>query len=143
MAISETGKGSGKRILVVEDNEDNRDVVVLRLKAMGYEILEASNGVEALRVSAWSKPDLIFMDLKMPVMDGWETTKALRETPWGKDLPVIALTAHTSEEDRDRAFQVGCNEFIAKPVLDYQAIQRKVQCLLVGTSGPEHKPARP
>jgi CheY-like chemotaxis protein len=137
MTIAETGEKCPKKILVVEDNEDNRDIVVLRLKAMGhYEILEASNGREALKIAARSKPDLIFMDLKMPVMDGWEATKALRETEWGKKLPIIALTAHTSDEDREKAFQVGCNDLVAKPVLDYRAIQKKLQQLLADTRYP-------
>jgi len=144
MTIAETGGKSPKRILVVEDNEDNRDVVVLRLKAMGfYDVLEASNGIEALKIAARSKPDLIFMDLKMPIMDGWEATKALRETEWGKGMPIIALTAHTSDEDRAKAFHAGCNDFVAKPVLDYGAIQKKVQQLLIPTTPGEHKRTRP
>jgi two-component system cell cycle response regulator DivK len=143
MTIAETAKTPAKKILVVEDNEDNRDVVVYRLKAMGYEILEASNGLEALKVTAWSKPDLIFMDLKMPIMDGWEATEALRKTEWGRELPIIALTAHTDEEDRQKAFQVGCDDFVAKPVLDYHAIQKKVQQLLVRSTGSEDKRTHP
>jgi CheY-like chemotaxis protein len=143
MTIAETAKTPAKRILVVEDNEDNRDVVVYRLKSMGYEILEASNGLEALKVTAQSKPDLIFMDLKMPVMDGWEATEALRKTEWGRELPIIALTAHTDEEDRQKAFQVGCDDFVAKPVLNYQAIQKKVQQLLVRSTGSEDRRTHP
>jgi CheY-like chemotaxis protein len=143
MTIAETAKTPAKRILVVEDNEDNRDVVVYRLKSMGYEILEASNGLEALKVTAQSKPDLIFMDLNMPVMDGWEATEALRKTEWGRELPIIALTAHTDEEDRQKAFQVGCDDFVAKPVLNYQAIQKKVQQLLVRSTGSEDRRTHP
>ena len=70
------------------------------------------------------------MDLNMPVMDGWEATSALRKTEWGKTLPVIVLTAYTTEEDRQRAFEAGCNDFIAKPILDYRIIQKKVEQLL-------------
>jgi len=131
MTIAQTREKPPRKILVVEDSEDNRDIVVLRLKRMGsYAVLEASNGKEALELAAQSKPDLIFMDLNMPVMDGWEATSALRKTEWGKTLPVIVLTAYTTDEDRQRAFEAGCNDFIAKPILDYQIIQKKVEQLL-------------
>lgn len=118
---------SKKKILVVEDNEDNRELLVFRLQRLGYEILVATNGKEALETAAQQKPDLIFMDLKMPVMDGWEATRALRETDWGKDLPVIAVTAHALDEERKKAFSAGCNGFIAKPILDYSIVQRKIE----------------
>ena len=120
-----------KKILVVEDNEDNREVLVYRLKNLGvFEILVASNGKEALETAPQSKPDLILMDLKMPVMDGWAATQTLRQTGWGKDLPVIAVTAHAMEGDRERALNAGCNDFISKPIMDYSIIQRKIQELL-------------
>lgn len=90
--------------------------------------LVASNGKEAIETASQAKPDLIFMDLRMPVMDGWEATRALRQTDWGKDLPVIAVTAHAMEEDRKKALNAGCNEFILKPV-DYTIIQRTIQRL--------------
>ncbi len=121
---------SKKKILVVEDNEDNREIFVYRLRQLGFEILEASNGKEAIETASQAKPDLIFMDLKMPVMDGWEATQALRQTEWGKDLPVIAVTAHAMEEERKRAMSAGCNGFIAKPILDYSIIQRKIRKFL-------------
>lgn len=118
------------KILVVEDNEDNREILVFRLKQLGFETLVASNGKEALEAAAQSRPDLIFMDLRMPVMDGCAAVRALRQTEWGKDLPVIAVTAHAMEEDRERALSAGCNEFIPKPIMDYSVIQRTIQRLL-------------
>lgn len=121
---------SKKKILVVEDNEDNREIFVYRLQQMGYEILVASNGKEAIETASQAKPDLIFMDLRMPVMDGWEATRALRQTDWGKDLPVIAVTAHAMEEDRKKALNAGCNEFIPKPVVDYAIIRDTIQKLI-------------
>ncbi len=77
-----------------------------------------------------SRPDLIIMDLKMPVMNGWEATKALRQTEWGKDLPVIALTAQAMERDEEKALSAGCNDYIAKPIMDYAILKKKVEKLL-------------
>ncbi len=120
-----------KKILVVEDNEDTREILLYRLKSMGnYEVLLASNGKEALEMATQSRPDLIIMDLKMPVMDGWEATKALRQTDWGKDLPVIALTAQAMERDEEKALNAGCNDYIAKPIMDYTVLKKKVEKLL-------------
>lgn len=121
---------SKKKILVVDDNEDNRELFVFRLQQLGFEILVASNGKEAIETAAQAKPDLIFMDLRMPVMDGWEATRALRQTEWGKDLPVIIVTAHAMKEERERAMGAGCNGFITKPILDYSVLQKKIQALL-------------
>jgi len=120
-----------KKILVVEDNEDTREILLYRLKSMGdYEVLLASNGKEALEMATQTKPDLIIMDLKMPVMDGWEATKALRQTEWGKDLPVIALTAQAMERDEEKALNAGCNDYIAKPIMDYTVLKKKIEKLL-------------
>lgn len=119
---------SKKKILVVEDNEDNREIFVFRLQQLDFEVIVASNGKEALEIASRSKPDLIFMDLRMPVMDGWEATRALRQTEWGRDLPVIAVTAHAMKEEREKALNAGCDEFILKPV-DYTIIQRTIQRL--------------
>ncbi len=120
-----------KIILVAEDNEDTREILLYRLKNMGnYQVLFASNGKEALELAARSKPDLIIMDLKMPVMDGWEATKALRQTPWGKDLPVIALTAQAMEKDEEKALHAGCDDYIPKPIMDYVVLQKKIEKFL-------------
>lgn len=120
-----------KKILVVDDNPDNLDIFVHRLKALGsFEILLASNGKQALELAAQSRPDLIFMDLRMPVMNGYAATRALRQTEWGRDLPVVAVTAHTLAEDRDEAFSAGCNDFIPKPVIDYAVIRKAIERLI-------------
>ena len=122
---------AAKTILVAEDNEDTREILLYRLKNMGdYHILFASNGKEALEIATRSKPDLIIMDLKMPVMDGWEATKALRQTALGKNLPVIALTAQAMEKDEEKALNTGCNDYIAKPIMDYAILQKKVEQFL-------------
>jgi len=121
----------GKKILVVEDNEDTREILLYRLKSMGNcEVLLASNGKEALEIATKSKPDLIIMDLKMPVMDGWEATRAIRKTDWGKELPVIALTAQAMEGDEGRALDAGCDDYIAKPIMDYTILKKKIEKLL-------------
>lgn len=121
----------GKKILVVEDNEDTREILFHRLQSMGnFEVLLASNGKEALEMATQSRPDLILMDLKMPVMDGWEATKTLRKTNWGKDLPVIALTAQAMERDEEKAIEAGCNDYIPKPIMDYTILIEKIEKLL-------------
>ena len=120
-----------KKILVVEDNEDTREILFHRLQSMGnFEVLLASNGKEALEMATQSRPDLIIMDLKMPVMDGWEATKTLRKTNWGKDLPVIALTAQAMERDEEKAIEAGCNDYIPKPIMDYTILIEKIEKLL-------------
>ncbi|MBI4529280.1 MAG: response regulator [Deltaproteobacteria bacterium] len=118
----------GKTILIAEDNEDTREILLYRLKTMGnFQILLASNGKEALEIATQSKPDLIIMDLKMPVMDGWEATMALRQTAWGKDLPVIALTAQAMEKDEEKALAAGCTDYIPKPIMDYGILKQKIE----------------
>jgi CheY-like chemotaxis protein len=120
-----------KKILVVEDNEDTREILLYRLRSMGsYEVLLASNGKEALEMAARARPDLIIMDLKMPVMDGWDATKELRRTEWGKDLPVIALTAQAMERDEQKALDAGCSDYIAKPILDSAILRKKIEKFL-------------
>jgi len=121
----------GKKILVVEDNEDTREILLYRIQSMGnYEVLLAAHGKEALEIANKSRPDLVIMDLKMPVLDGWETTKALRKTDWGKALPVIALTAQAMERDEEKALNAGCDDYIAKPIMDYKILQKKIEKFL-------------
>lgn len=119
---------AGKKILVVEDNEDTREILLYRIQSMGnYEVLVAAHGKEALEIANQSRPDLVIMDLKMPVLDGWETTKTLRQTDWGKNLPIIALTAQAMERDEEKALNAGCNDYIAKPIMDYKILQKKIE----------------
>jgi CheY-like chemotaxis protein len=117
-----------RKILIVDDNRDNQDILSFRLQLMGgFEILVASNGKEALEVAARDRPDLILMDLRMPVMDGYEATQALRRTEWGKNVPIIAVTAGSTEEHREKALRIGCSDFIAKPIIDYSVINSKIR----------------
>lgn len=123
---------AAKRILVVEDNLDNRRILVYRLKRIGeFEIIEASNGEEALALVQKSPPpDLIFMDLKMPVMDGWEATKRIRELDFGKGIPIIALTAQAMAGDEQKALAAGCDDYLAKPIVDLSVVKTKMERLL-------------
>ncbi len=122
----------GKRILVVEDNLDNRRILVYRLKRIGdFEIIEASNGQEALDiVQTPPPPDLIFMDLKMPVMDGWEATKRIRALDAGRTIPIIALTAQAMAGDEQKALAAGCDDYLAKPIVDPNIVKVKIERLL-------------
>ena len=116
-----------KRILLVEDNEDNRRILLYRLKKIGeFEILESANGEEAVAVVEASAPDLIFMDLKMPVMDGWEATRRIRALPGGAAIPIIALTAQAMAGDEQKALANGCNDYLAKPVVDPELVREKI-----------------
>lgn len=123
---------AAKRILVVEDNLDNRRILVYRLKRIGdFEIVEASNGEEALAiVQTPPVPDLIFMDLKMPVMDGWEATKKIRLLQFGKAIPIIALTAQAMAGDEQKALAAGCDDYLAKPIVDLSVVRTKMERLL-------------
>ncbi len=116
-----------KRILVVEDNEDNRRILLYRLKKIGeFEIVEAANGEEAVAAVQAGAPDLIFMDLKMPVMDGWEATRRIRALPEGAAIPIIALTAQAMAGDEQKALANGCNDYLAKPVVDPELVREKI-----------------
>lgn len=121
-----------KRILVVEDNLDNRRILVYRLKRIGeFEIIEAGNGHEALAiVQTPPAPDLIFMDLKMPVMDGWEATRKIRQLDFGKRIPIIALTAQAMAGDEQKALAAGCDDYLAKPIVDLGVVRAKMERLL-------------
>lgn len=122
---------SRKRILVVEDNEDNRRILLYRLKKIGdFEIIETANGAEAVAAVEENPPDLIFMDLKMPVMDGWEATRRIRELDNGQNIPIIALTAQAMAGDEQKALANGCNDYLAKPVVDPSLVKEKLERLL-------------
>jgi len=118
---------AAKKILVVEDNLDNRCILVYRLKRIGdYDVMEATNGAEAIEIVERQAPDLIFMDLKMPVMDGWEATRRIRQLPSGKSIPIIALTAQAMSGDEQRAIDAGCDDYLAKPIVDPTAVKTKL-----------------
>jgi len=116
------------RILLVEDNEMNRDMLRRRLERIGYEVDEVGDGAEAL-VRAAAAPALILMDMSLPGMDGWEATRRLKSDPATASIPVIALTAHVMAGDRERAIAVGCDEFETKPV-EFARLRAKIDKLL-------------
>jgi CheY-like chemotaxis protein len=104
------------RILLVEDNEVNRDMLERRLRFRGYEVDSAGDGESALTAVGAQPPDVVLMDMSLPKMDGWEATRRLKADPKTHGIPVIALTAHALREDEERAREAGCDGFHAKPV---------------------------
>ena len=104
-----------KKILVVEDVDSSRDLVVQLLED-DYEVIEAVNGEEAVALAGRERPDLILMDLSLPVMDGWEATRQIKANDDLKSVPVIALTAHAMKGDEEKAKVAGCNDYMSKPV---------------------------
>jgi CheY-like chemotaxis protein len=103
-------------VLVVEDNEENWDMLSRRLLRRGYTVIRAADGQEAVEMAARETPDLILMDVSLPVMDGLEATRRIRAHAETQTTPIIALTAHATSADRDRALQAGCDDYHAKPV---------------------------
>ena len=114
------------KIMLVEDNEMNRDMLSRRLQRKGYEVVIACDGKEALDLVKSERPDLILMDLSLPEMDGWEATRRLKADKTTKDIPLIVLTAHALKTDREGAFEVGCNDFDVKPI-DFQRLLEKIE----------------
>jgi CheY-like chemotaxis protein len=104
------------KILVVEDNEINRDMVVRRLQRRGFTVVSAVDGQQGVDMTRSEKPDLILMDMSLPVLDGWEATRQIKSDPDIKHIPIIGLTAHAMVGDRDKAIQAGCNDYATKPV---------------------------
>ena len=104
------------RVLVVEDEEDNMNLFVQILNYHGCEALQACDGREAITIAQQELPDLILMDLSLPALDGWEATKAIKDIPELVGIPVVALTAHAMEGDREKALSVGCDGYISKPI---------------------------
>lgn len=116
-------------ILLVEDNEMNRDMLSRRLIRKGYEILMAEDGAKGVEVASTQLPDLILMDMSLPVMDGWEATRRLKASDATKAIPIIALTAHAMSTDREKVFQAGCDEYDTKPV-ELPRLLQKIERLL-------------
>jgi CheY-like chemotaxis protein len=105
------------KILYIEDNDDNVYMLKMRLELLGdYEVLAAENGEKGCEMAATEQPDLVLMDLEMPVVDGWEATRRLRDNPQTRDIPIIALSAHALAGEREKALAAGCNEFDTKPI---------------------------
>jgi two-component system cell cycle response regulator DivK len=107
--------GMSKRILVVEDHEDNRQILRDLLTSADYEMMEAENGEEALAAVAKERPDLILMDIQLPVMDGYEATRRIRTNPNLKSVPIIAVTSYALAGDENKALAAGCDGYVTKP----------------------------
>lgn len=104
------------RILLIEDNDMNRDMLSRRLARRGFDVLVAVDGANGIAMAFDEKPDLILMDMSLPVIDGWEASRRLKQAPETRAIPIIALTAHALVADRERAFEAGCNDYDTKPV---------------------------
>lgn len=104
------------KILLVEDNEMNRDMLSRRLKREGFEVSLAQDGACALTMAEDERPDLVLMDMSLPVLDGWEATRRLKADPATRGIPVIALTAHAMAADREKALAAGCDDYDTKPI---------------------------
>ena len=116
-------------ILIVEDNEVNRDMLSRRLERRGYQVEVALDGETGLEAAKNKAVDLVLMDMSLPVLDGWEATRKLKADPDTKEIPVIALTAHAMVSDRERAFEVGCDDYDTKPV-DFPRLLGKIRAIL-------------
>jgi CheY-like chemotaxis protein len=104
------------KILLVEDNEMNRDMLSRRLIRKGYDVVMALDGRQAVELASGENPDLIIMDMSLPVIDGWEATRQVKAAPATRAIPVIALTAHAMAGDRDKAIEAGCDDYDTKPI---------------------------
>ena len=116
-------------ILIVEDNELNREMLSRRLTRRGYTVLLAIDGEEGLAVAQAQVPDLVLMDMSLPVVDGWEATRRLKKDQGLRHIPVIALTAHAMANDRDKALQAGCDDYDTKPI-ELPRLLAKIESLL-------------
>ena len=117
------------KILLVEDNEMNRDMLSRRLVRNGFEVVMATDGQKGVEMAGEEAPDLILMDISLPVIDGWEATRRIKGDPGTGAIPVIALTAHAMTQDREKAFAVGCDDFDTKPV-ELPRLLEKIRALL-------------
>ena len=122
------------KILLVEDNEMNRDMLSRRLVRNGFEIAVAIDGGQGVAMAASEKPDLILMDLSLPVIDGWEATRRIKANPATQSIPVIALTAHAMADDKEKALEAGCDDFDTKPV-ELPRLLAKIQALISARPG--------
>jgi len=117
------------KILVVEDNEMNRDMLSRRLQRRGYEVIMAFDGGEGIEMATSQNPDLILMDMSLPVIDGWEATRRLKSAPGTGSIPIIALTAHAMAGDREKAMEAGCDDYDSKPI-ELPRLLSKIEAIL-------------
>ena len=118
-----------KKILLVEDNEMNRDMLSRRLARKGYEVSIAVDGQQGVEMAGSAAPDLILMDMSLPVLDGWEATRQLKNSDTTRHIPVIALTAHAMSGDRERALEAGCDDYDTKPI-ELPRLLEKIETML-------------
>lgn len=123
------------KILLVEDNEMNRDMLSRRLERRGYTILMAVDGQQGVDMARSETPDLILLDMSLPIIDGWEAAKRIKAQPESKDIPLIALTAHAMAGDKEKALQAGCDDYDTKPV-ELPRLLGKIQALLDKKAAP-------
>ncbi len=114
------------KILIIEDNEVNRDMLSRRLMRRGYEVIVAQDGQQGIHMANTQNPDLILMDMSLPVLDGWEATRRLKAAPETHSIPIIALTAHALMSDREQALEVGCDDYETKPI-DFPRLIEKLE----------------
>ena len=114
-----------KKILVIEDNEINQDLLVRRLKKKGYEVESAFDGESGLQKITSSQPDLVLLDMNLPKMDGWQVATACKKSDLTKHIPIIALTAHAMQGDREKALAAGCDDYEAKPIA-FDELMKKI-----------------
>jgi two-component system cell cycle response regulator DivK len=117
------------KLLLVEDNEMNRDMLSRRLVRRGYEVAIAVDGAEGVAMTRSEMPDLVLMDMSLPVVDGWEATRRIKAEPATKHLPVIGLTAHAMAGDREKALEAGCDDYDTKPI-ELDRLLSKIEALL-------------
>ena len=117
------------KILLVEDNEMNRDMLSRRLQRKGYEVVLAMDGQSGVEMAKTQEPDLVLMDMSLPVLDGWEATRRLKADAVTLHIPVIALTAHAMSSDREKALEAGCDDYDTKPI-ELPRLLGKIEALL-------------
>jgi CheY-like chemotaxis protein len=123
------------KLLYVEDNDDNVYMLKMRLELLdGFEVLTAENGERGYETAVAERPDIILMDLEMPIVDGWEATRRLKSNPETRDIPVIAFSAHALAGEREKALAAGCDEFDTKPI-EFDRLVAKVHRLLANRGG--------
>src|SRR5262245_43393916 len=123
------------KVLLVEDSEESRDGLARYLRRKGYETLIAVDGRQAVEMARAEAPDLILMDMSLPVLDGWEATRQLKAAPQTRGIPVLALTAHAMAGDREKALEAGCDDYDTKP-LEFARLLAKMQALLGRRAAP-------
>jgi two-component system cell cycle response regulator DivK len=130
-----SGKAMAK-LLYIEDNEMNRDMLSRRLQRRGHEVLIAVDGEQGIALASSEKPDLILMDMSLPIVDGWEATRRLKASPETQGIPIIGLTAHAMATDRDKCLEAGCDDYDTKPVELGRLVEKIERLLGTGTARP-------